>query len=75
MKILALHVCQLKSTEFPLCAFQRSKTDRLVKDKECVLYRGRIIDIVKSSSMLINDGRNDFCSSTVFGHVFNKFDL
>ena len=75
MKILALHVCQPKSTEFPLCVFQCSKTDRLLKEKECVLYRGRIIDTVKSSSMLINDGRNDFYSSTVFGHVFNKFDL
>lgn len=76
MKILAVHLCvSTEKPEFPLCAFQRSKTDRLVKDKEHILYRGSIISIVKSSSMLINDSRNDFYSSTVFGYVFNKFDL
>lgn len=75
MKILAVHLCvSTEKPEFPLCAFQRSKTDRLVKDKEHILYRGSIISIVKSSSML-NDSRNDFYSSTVFGCVFNKFDL
>ena len=76
MKVLALHLCvSTEKPEFPLCAFQCSKTDRLVRDKEHVLYRGSRINIVKSSSMLINDSRNDFYSSTVFGYVFNKFDL
>ena len=40
MKVLALHLCvSTEKPEFPLCAFQCSKTDRLVRDKEHVLYR------------------------------------